>query len=92
VCDPGQTVHIENNTDQTLTVFSNGVGFHELAPGDSANIGVLDFEGERTYELRTPDGTVLASRTFTWDELDRENGISIIVQNEQTAEPSATRE
>ena len=84
-------MHIENRTDQTLTVFSDGVGFDELAPGDNRYFGVLEFEGVKTYEVRTRDGIVLARRSFTWDEMVRENGISIIIHNEQPAEPSATR-
>ena len=84
-------MHIENKTDQTLTVFEDGVGFHQLAPGDSANFGVVRFVDEKTIDVRTLGGDVLASRTFTWDEMVREKGISIIVQNEQPAEPSATR-
>jgi len=79
-CDPGEAVHIENRTDQTALVFENGVEIHQLAPGDSGDYAVLEFEGIETFEVRTADGVVLAARSFTWDEVHRENGIRLIVE------------
>ena len=79
-CDPGEAAHIENRTDQTVVVFENGTEIHRLAPGDSGDYAVLEFEGTETFEVRTVDGVVLATRSFTWDEIHRENGIRLIVQ------------
>jgi len=79
-CDPGEAVHIENRTDQTMLVFENGIEIHQIAPGGSEDYAVLEFEGIETFEVRTVDGAVLAGRTFTWDEIHSENGIRLIVE------------
>jgi hypothetical protein len=90
-CDPGEAVHIENRTDQTVLVFENGNKIHQIAPGGSERYLVLEFEGVFTYEVRTIGGSVLARRTFTWDEIHNGNGISMIVQNGQSPQPGATQ-
>ncbi len=79
-CDPGERVTIENRTDQTVAVFDNGTQRNLIAPGDTARYAILMFErGTMTFTVRNIAGKVLATRTFTWDEITEEDGITIIV-------------
>jgi hypothetical protein len=79
-CDPGEAVTIENWTGETVVVFEDDTQIDRLEPGDSQDYGVLTFEGTLTYDVRREDGSVLASRTFTWDEITGEDGITIVVE------------
>jgi len=88
VADYGERVHIENWTDETVVVFEDGNEIYQLAPGDSQDFGILRFEGVKTYDARTLDGTVLVRRAFTWEEILREKGVRLIVQRGLPAQPS----
>jgi hypothetical protein len=80
-CDPGERVTIENRTDETVAVFDNGNQRNLIAPGDTARYAILMFERRpMTFTVKTTDGKVLATRTFTWDEITEEDGITIIVE------------
>lgn len=80
-CDPGQSVRIENRTDRTLAVYEDGQQARSLLPpGETRNYAVLKFTGRHIYEVKTLDGEVLSEREFTWDEIDHQHGITIIVE------------
>lgn len=79
-CDPGEAVTIENRTDQTVAVFDNDTQRNLIAPGDTARYSILKFERTMTFTVKTMDGKVLASRTFTWDEIHKQDGITLIIE------------
>ncbi len=80
-CDPGERVTIENRTDQTVAVFDNGNQRNLIAPGDTARYAILIFErGTMTFTVKNLAGKVLASQTFTWEEITEADGITIVVQ------------
>jgi hypothetical protein len=80
VADPGETLHIENRTNGTVVVSENGTGSVRISPGETGNFAILKFEGTFTYEVVALDGALLASRTFTWEEIHEEDGITIVVE------------
>ncbi len=79
-CDPGERVTIENRTDQTVAVFDNDTQRNLIAPGDTARYAILKFERTMTFTVKTMAGKVLASQTFTWEEITEDDGITIIVE------------
>ena len=80
-CDPGEIVTIENRTDQTVAVFDNGTQRNLIAPGDTARYAILIFErGTMTFTVKNIAGKVLASQTFTWEEITEADGITIVVE------------
>ena len=80
-CNPGETFTIENRTDQTVVVFDNGNRRNLIAPGDTARYAILIFErGTMTFTVKNLAGKVLASQTFTWEEINEADGITIVVE------------
>lgn len=79
-CDPGWAVRVENNTAQTVAVYEDGQQVNRVPPGETRNYAILKFTGRRTYEVKALDGKLLSKREFTWDEIDRQHGITITVE------------
>lgn len=73
-------MYIENRTDRTAAILENGTRIDWLAASETGDYAILKFEGTLTYEVRTLDGNALASRTFTWEEIHKEDGITLIVE------------
>jgi len=84
-CDDGQTIRVENKTDQTIVVYEDGVPTELISAGASRDFETLQFRGSLTYEIRflcdgeVCDQTVLAERTITWEQLQQTEGITITV-------------
>ncbi len=84
-CDKSESVHVENKTDQTVVVYEDGAPSELVGPGVTKEFSTLRFRGTLTYEVRyfcdqeVCDQTVLASRTFTWEQLQQTDGVSIVV-------------
>ena len=80
-CDPGEIVTIENRTDQTVVVFDDGNRRNLIAPGDTRRYAILIFErGTMTFSVQNLAGKVLASQTFTWEEINEADGITIVLE------------
>jgi hypothetical protein len=85
-CDEAEVVAVQNKTEQTLVVYEDGVATELVNPGAIREFGIKEFRGTLSYEVRyfcgadVCDQSVLASRTFTWEELTRTGGITLGVQ------------
>lgn len=79
-CDPGQDVRITNQTAGVLRIIENGREIDQLVPGEHKEYSVLKFDGVYTYQVKDSEGQTLASRSFSWADLRREKGISIVVR------------
>ena len=58
----------------------------ESIPGYNVNLSTQQFRGTLTYEIRqfceteACDQSILATRTTTWEEITRTDGITIVIQ------------
>ena len=80
VCDPYIHVDVENRMDERVVVFDDGIERGVIDPGDSGDFAIHTFEGNRTFTVKTLDGRILASRTFTWDDILMKFEITIVVE------------
>jgi len=91
-CSESESVVVQNNTTKTVVVYEDDRPTTLIGPGISRSFDISDFRGTLTYEIRyfcnekTCDQTVLAERTFTWEEVQQAGGIELAV------EPSALGE
>ena len=85
-CDEAEVVVVQNKTEDTLVVYEDGVATELVNAGATREFGIKEFRGTLSYEVRylcaadSCDQSVLASRTFTWDELIRTGGVTLGVQ------------
>jgi hypothetical protein len=80
-CDHGPGVRVENLSDKVVVVYEDGTPTVLMQPGVAQEFWVPKFQGTAVYEIRALDGgEILAKRSFTWEELDEEDGITIVVQ------------
>jgi hypothetical protein len=82
VCDSGQHVTVENRSSSAVYVIENGNSPGTvMAPGAEERFAVLRFDGTFTYEVRdVATKQVLASRSFTWQEIRDEGGIILVAE------------
>ena len=86
-CNQSEAVVVENNTTRTVVVYEDGRATTLVAPGISRSFDISDFRGTLTYEIRyfceekVCDQSVLAERTFTWEEMQQAGGISLKVES-----------
>ena len=86
-CSQSESVVVQNNTTRTVVVYEDDRPTTLIGPGISRSFDISDFRGTLTYEIRYfCDQTVLAERTFTWEEVQQAGGIELAV------EPSALGE
>jgi hypothetical protein len=91
-CDSAESITVENKTNRTVVVYEDGEPTELIRPGATRSFETLQFRGTLTYEVRyfcaeeACDQSVLAERTFTWDDMQEFNGVTI------TIEPSALGE
>jgi len=79
-CDSGESVRVENHTAEHVTVYEDDAVVGTLEPGQHDEFGILPFDDQITYSVKAADGRMLAERSFTWDEIDDEGGITIIAE------------
>ena len=79
-CNGVNTVEVENRTDEKVAVYRDDVQLDVVDPGRSVSDSIRRFEGTKTFTVKTLDGRILASRTFTWDEILKEGSIKIVVE------------
>ena len=88
-CDDAQSIVVENKTSRTVVVYEDGEPTELIRAGATRSFETLQFRGTLAYEVRyfceeaACDQTVLAERTFTWEDMQEFGGVSI------TVEPSA---
>jgi hypothetical protein len=88
-CDSAESITVENKTSRTVVVYEDGEPTELIRPGATRSFETLQFRGTLTYQVRyfcaedACDQSVLAERTFTWDDMQDFNGVTI------TVEPSA---
>jgi hypothetical protein len=83
IADVAERVRIENRSDETVNVYTRGRFVSPVEPDDVEEFTVIRFrEGTRTWDVRALDGTVLVSRTFTWDEIADEEGITLLIDDD----------
>ena len=92
-CDEAESVVIENNTASTVVVYEDDVATELINPGLSKEFSSHQFRGTLTFGVRylcdedVCDQSVLAERTFTWEEMQQSGGVTIIVDSTALAEP-----
>ena len=84
-CDKSESIRVENKSDQTVVVYEDGVPTELVDAGVTKEFSTLRFRGTLTYEIRyfcdkeVCDQSVLASRKFTWEQLQQTDGVTIAV-------------
>ena len=92
-CDEAESVVIANNTASTVVVYEDGVATELINPGVSKDFSSHQFRGTLTFAVRylcdedVCDQSVLAERTFTWEEMQQAGGVTISVDSGTLAEP-----
>jgi len=77
----GEDVTIENSSSETVIVFEDGGPLELVHPDVTQKFHILRFSGSLTYSIQSFESReVLAERSFTWDEIVREDGIEIVLQ------------
>lgn len=80
-CEEGEDVTVINQSSQVIVVFENDTPGELLQPGVTQKFHIFQFDGALTYKVESFEGRdVLASRTFKWDEIRKEHGITLRVQ------------
>ena len=78
--DPGVFIEIDNQTDQTLSIYIEELQHSDVPPGEITEIATMEIWpdpnppwGTEDYqypiEAKTKDGEVVYSEKFTWQEL-----------------------
>ena len=92
-CDEAESIVIANNTSRTVVVYEDDVATELINPGLTQEFATHEFRGTLTFAVRylcdedVCDQTVLGERTFTWDEMQQEGGITITVGAAALGEP-----
>jgi hypothetical protein len=77
----GENVTVENRSSEVVVVFEDGVPTTLLQPNVTEDFHVLRFSGSLTYSVQSFESQeVLAERTFTWDEIVQEDGITMVIE------------
>ncbi|MEX2246956.1 MAG: hypothetical protein WEC75_09735 [Dehalococcoidia bacterium] len=83
VADPSEVLEVRNERSEPVEIFSAErlVASVPASPQDGANVrfDIVAFDGTITYEARTLSGAVLATTSFTWDEIRSKKGITLTV-------------
>ena len=74
-------VTIENRSSEVVVVFEGGVPTTLLHPRVTEKFSIPRFSGSLTYSVQSFETReILAERTFTWDDIVREDGITIVIE------------
>lgn len=85
-CNESKSVRVENKTEQTIVVYEDSVPTELIAPGETKEFSTQQFRGTLTYDIRyfcdteSCDQSVLVTRTTTWEEITRMDGITLTIQ------------
>jgi len=92
-CDEAESIVVANNTSRTVVVFEDDVATELINPGLTREFSTHEFRGTLTFAVRylcaedVCDQTVLGERTFTWEEMQQEGGVTITVGSAALGEP-----
>ena len=92
-CDEAESVVISNQTPRTVVVYEDDVATELINPGLTQEFSTHEFRGTLTFAVRylcdedVCDQSVLGERTFTWDEMQQEGGITITLGAAALGEP-----
>ena len=92
-CDEAESIVVANNTSRTVVVYEDGVATELINQGLTQDFSTHEFRGTLTFAVRylcdedICDQSVLGERTFTWDEMQQEGGITITVGASALGEP-----
>jgi hypothetical protein len=92
-CDKAELVVVQNNTSETVVVYEDAAATELIGPGLSQEFGTHQFRGTLTFAVRylcdtdVCDQSILAERTFTWEEMQQAGGITLTVGGAALSEP-----
>ena len=81
-CDPGHGVTFINQTGVELEVYSGGLSAGRLAPHTERTLSYTRYSGVKLFEARDLSGTVLFSRSYSWNELEERDWKILILPDE----------
>jgi hypothetical protein len=77
----GEDVTVENRSSEVVVVFEDDVPGSLVHPAVTERFHILRFSGTLTYSVETFETReVLAERSFTWEEISDEGGITIVIE------------
>ena len=78
---PDKDLIVENRSSEVVVLFEDGVSIGLVHPGLTYRSTVPPFTGTSTYSVQSVETReVLSERTYTWDEIVREDGVKIVLQ------------
>jgi hypothetical protein len=69
-CEPGVTIQIQNNTDETLSIFIYGYE-GDVAPGETIETSNTWIENRYNIEGKNPQGEIVYERSITYEEMEK---------------------
>ncbi len=77
----GENVTIENRSSEVVVVFEDDVPIWLLHPRVTEDFHILRFSGTDKFSIQSFETReVLAERSFTWEEISDEGGITIVIE------------
>jgi hypothetical protein len=77
----GEDLTVKNSSSEVVVVFEDDAPIALLHPRVSEGFHILPFTGTKKFSVQTFESRVLvAERTFSWDEISKEDGITITVE------------
>ena len=78
---PDKDLIIENGSSEVVVYFEDGVPVDLLQPGVTHRTTIPPFTGTSMYSVQSFETRkVLAERTYTWNDIVREDGFKIVIQ------------
>ncbi len=77
----GEDVTVVNRSSEVVVVFEDDVPGSLVHPAVTEGFHILRFSGTLTYTVESFETRqVLAERSFTWEEISDEGGITIVIE------------
>lgn len=77
----GEDVKVQNRSSEIVVVFEDGSPGALVHPAVTRSFHIFRFSGTLTYSVETFETReVLAERSFTWEEISDEGGITIVIE------------
>jgi hypothetical protein len=77
----GENVEVENRSTEVVVVFEDDTPIALLQPEVTEEFHILRFSGTLTYSVQSFETReVLAERGFTWEQIEDEDGIAIVIE------------
>ena len=72
------TLKVENRRAIAVTLFQNSERDKVIEPHTKEEYAIYKFEGQTTYSLRDQNGDIIASETFTFQDMLGRDGITLV--------------